>query len=81
MATMNSQTESHHALWQESRQGSRDLKKKRRRDRRAPPDAARSFVRPDMVTFWPCPSLTQARPHKLSSSKFNGRCPENDAYS
>jgi hypothetical protein len=27
MATMNSQTESHHALWQESRQGSRDLKK------------------------------------------------------
>jgi hypothetical protein len=40
MATMTSQTESHHALWQASRQGSRDLKK-RRRDRRAPPDTAR----------------------------------------
>jgi|HubBroStandDraft_3_1064219.scaffolds.fasta_scaffold946656_1 hypothetical protein len=51
MATMNSETESHHALWQGSRQGSRDLKKKRRRDRRAPPDPARSFVRPDMVSL------------------------------
>jgi hypothetical protein len=51
MATMNSETESHHALWQGSRQGSRYFKKKRRRDRRAPPDPARSFVRPDMVSL------------------------------
>jgi hypothetical protein len=35
----------------------------------------------EALIFWPCPSPTQALPHKLSSSKFNGRCQENSAYS